>query len=33
MAEYREHTNQALMGMNAKMELLTKRAEALCDGV
>lgn len=31
MAEYRDNVNQTMLGMNAKMELLTKRVEALCD--
>jgi len=31
MAEYRDDANQTKLGMKAKMELLTKRVEALCD--
>ena len=31
MAEYRDDVNQTMSGMNAKMELLLKRVEALCD--
>lgn len=31
MAEYRDYANQALLGMTAKMEIMTNRVSALCD--
>jgi hypothetical protein len=31
MTEYRDDANQTMLGMNAKMELMSKRLEALCD--
>jgi len=31
MTKYRDDVNQTMLGMNAKMELLTKRIGALCD--